>query len=159
VEENERNGAPGMPPAAAASSGTADAGQKTTAPRNNQNRTPEKPGKLVVTTTAPQKPAAGQKIISRTRLEIGSHAATFRFSGVSALKGKAFALKDPDRIVVDLDDSWSINLGRTPANTLIKAVRSGVQEANTRLVFDLHKAPKSFKLVQIDSKTLELQMR
>ena len=120
---------------------------------------PKTPEKLVVTTSAPKTLFAGQKAISRTRLEIGPSTATFRLTGVSALKGKAFALKEPDRLVVDLDGSWGIDLERTPGNHLIKSVRAGSQEANTRLVFDLLKAPKAFKLVQVDPKTLELQIR
>jgi hypothetical protein len=113
----------------------------------------------VVTTSAPKTLAAGQKAVSRTRLEIGPRGAAFRLTGVSALKGKAFALKEPDRVVLDLNGSWGVNLGKIPVNARIKSVRAGTQGSNTRLVFDLHNAPKSFKLVQVDPKTLELQMR
>ena len=129
---------------------------KTPVPEKSQTTTP---ATKVVTTSAPKILTAGQKAISRTRLEIGARSATFRMTGASELKGKAFALKEPDRVVVDLNGAWGINLGKTPNNTLIKSVRAGNQEANTRLVFDLHRAPRSFKLVQVAPKTLELQIR
>jgi hypothetical protein len=152
--------APAEPPIAgnapAASSGSvAEPEHKATASRASGNTL----NKIVVTTVAPKTLAAGQKAISRTRLEIGSRAAAFRLTGVSALKGKAFALREPDRVVLDLDGSWGVSLAKTPANGLIKSVRAGSQGANTRLVFDLYNAPKSFKLVHIEPRTLELQMR
>ncbi len=120
---------------------------------------PSKSTPLIVTTSAPKTLAPGQKAISRTRLEIGPRSATFRLTGVADLQGKAFALKEPDRIVVDLNGAWGINLGKTPNNTILKSVRAGNQEANTRLVFDMHRPPRSFKLVQVAPKTLELQIR
>ena len=135
---------------------TSTAGQTKTPPKQ---QTPAQNKNLVVVTSAPKTLAPGQKAISRTRLELGSRSATFRLTGVSDLKGKAFALKEPERIVVDLDGPWAVNLGKTPNNTLIKSVRAGNQEANTRLVFDLHRTPRSFKLVQVAPKTLELQIR
>ena len=153
---HEKIGVAATPPASANVSGTAEAERKTAAPRNAQSKASEK---ILVTTGARKTLTAGQKAVSRTRLEIGPHTAAFRLTGASALKGKAFILKEPNRIVMDLNGSWGINLGRTPPNALIKSVRSGVQDANTRLVFDMHKKPKSFKLIQVDSKTLELQMR
>ena len=132
---------------------------KAPAPEKKQATAPPAPTTKVVTTSAPKTLNPGQKAISRTRLEIGARSATFRLTGVSELKGKAFALKEPDRVVVDLNGAWGINLGKTPNNTLIKSVRAGNQDANTRLVFDLHRAPRSFKLVQVAPKTLELQIR
>ena len=155
AENNETDNAPATH-APTAVPGPEKTERKAAAPRNEQGKAP---GKLVVTTAAPKTLTAGQKAISRTRLEIAPQSAIFRLTGGSALKGKAFTLKEPDRIVVDLDGFWGINLGRTPANPLIKSVRAGSQETNTRLVFDLYKAPKSFKLVQVDPRTLELQMR
>jgi len=126
---------------------------------SSKPQAPAQSKSLVVVTSAPKTLAPGQKAISRTRLELGSRSASFRLTGVSELKGKAFALKEPERIVIDLDGPWAINLGKTPNNTLIKSVRAGNQEANTRLVFDMHRTPRSFKLVQVAPKTLELQIR
>lgn len=140
----------------AAEQSPAPEGQKRPAASTGGQKTPER---LVVTTNAPKKLAPGQKAIARTRLEVGPRAATFRLTGTANLKGKAFALKEPDRVVMDLDGPWAINLERTPDNTLIKSVRAGSQEQNTRLVFDMHRPPKSFKLVQVAPKTLELQIR
>jgi hypothetical protein len=115
--------------------------------------------KLVVSTTAPETLLPGQKAIVRTRLELGSRSAVFRLTGASEIKGRVFALKSPERIVLDLNGSWAIRLKPTPANSVIRGVRAGNEQAMTRVVFDMHHPPRSFKLIQIDPKTLELQIR
>ena len=133
-----------------------NAPQRLPMPQSPEAKAPEK---QTVTTVAPKTIEARHKAVSRTRLDVSDNALSFRLTGVAPIKGKAFALNTPDRIVVDLQGLWSIALAKTPDNKFLQAVRSGQNKENTRLVFDLKRAAKTFKLVQIDAKTLELQAK
>ncbi len=130
--------------------------QRLPMPQSPEVKAPEK---QTVTTVAPKTIEARHKAVSRTRLDVSDTALSSRLTGVAPIKGKAFALNTPDRIVVDLQGLWSIALAKTPDNKFLQAVRSGQNKENTRLVFDLKRAAKTFKLVQIDAKTLELQAK
>ncbi len=78
--------------------------------------------------------------------------------GDAPMKGQYFILKDPERVVLDLNGAWRIDVPRVPGNRLIKAVRVGYYSEKTRLVFDM-KTRGKVSLVPLDQNALELHIR
>ncbi len=113
----------------------------------------------VLTTTAPEKLLPGQKAVIWTHLELTGSEIIFRLTGDQDMKGKDFQLSSPERYVVDLDGDWGITLPKVPANPLLNTIRAGRQGGNTRLVFDLKKAPADCRIVRSNPKTLEIRLR
>jgi len=72
------------------------------------------------------------------------------------VKYKAFTLKSPDRIVVDIEDTkWNINedFYKLYAKSYIKAVRYGIQnKKNLRVVFDVTNTPTAIKTMHLAAK-------
>ncbi len=121
---------------------------------------PQKTGKSrILTTAAPEKLLPGQKAVVWTHLELTGSEIIFRLTGAQDMKGKDFQLSSPERYVVDLDGDWGISLPKIPANPLLNAIRAGRQGDNTRLVFDLKKAPADCRIVRSNPKTLEIRLR
>lgn len=112
-----------------------------------------------ISTAAPGKLAQGEKAIIWTTLEAGPETVVFRFTGAGPLQGKGYRLNDPERYVVDLDGGWGFELPNMPTNPLVRGLRAGKQENNTRLVFDLSKPLGKCRLVKINPETLEVRIR
>ena len=113
----------------------------------------------IITTRAPEKLLPGESAVIWTHLELDGKQVLFRFTGAGALDGKGFMLTDPPRYVVDLQGSWGIQLPKVPANDLVKSIRAGRQEANTRLVFDLARPLTNGQMQKVNKETLEIRLR
>lgn len=113
---------------------------------------------------APATPAPGKS-------SPGAHAAKalIKFDGSTAillLEGnadvhyKTFVLKEPERMVVDLDGAWDVKAPVVPSNRVIKAVRVGRPGAEkTRIVLDLEKQLEKHDVVKVNAKTLEVRVK
>lgn len=132
---------------------TPSAGQ----PRRNDEEMTRKPGTLVTESSLPAR--AGSPVITSARLTMDGDVVTLRLSGSQQLKGSAFLLREPDRVVLDLEGSWRVEAPRVPSNRMVKALRVGGQAEATRLVFDMKVKPVKAWVTQVDARTLELRIR
>lgn len=109
-------------------------------------------------TEAPSELKKGEKAITQTRLSIGKDL-SFRITGDDALKAQSIMLKNPDRFVLDLKGKWGISLPPIPpTNPWLKKIRLGLNNGNTRLVFDLQKKPSATEIKQLDTNKIEVQL-
>lgn len=116
-------------------------------------------GHRIITTRAPEKLQPGESAVTWTHLELEGKQVLFRFTGAGPLDGKGFFLPEPPRYVVDLQGSWGIQLPKVPNNDLLKAIRAGRHEGNTRLVFDLSRPLTNCQVLKANKETLEVRIR
>ncbi|MCH5276509.1 MAG: AMIN domain-containing protein [Desulfovibrionaceae bacterium] len=136
---------PASSPSAAASSsaGTSDSGLK--------------PGTLVTKSSLPAR--AGTRVVTGAVLTMDGDVVTLKLQGNDAMRGKAFMLTEPDRVVLDLEGDWKMEVPRVPSNRMVKALRTGRQGAATRLVFDMRVKPVKVDVTKPGASSLELTIR
>jgi len=103
--------------------------------------------------------AEEEPAVTSATLTMDGELVTLRLTGSDALAGRAFILKDPYRVVLDLEGNWKIQPPRVPSNRMVRTLRVGEQGGNTRLVFDMRVRPGNAGLTQINAHTLELKIR
>jgi hypothetical protein len=84
---------------------------------------------------------------------------TLRLEGNAPLRGNAFLLADPDRVVLDIAGTWKVEAPRVISNRMVRSLRAGSRESATRLVFDMRVRPRRATLNQINAETVELSIR
>lgn len=124
-----------------------------TAPSSQTTLSPPAPPKAV-----PVKPAA-PKAIEKISVSAAGDGATVRINGNTALAYKTMHLKDPDRLVVDLEGTWAIKAPGVPPNKAVKNVRIGKQGSKTRIVIDLSRTPAGVNFIKVDADTLEVRVK
>lgn len=82
-----------------------------------------------------------------------------RISGNTTLAYKTMHLKDPDRLVVDLEGTWAIKAPGVPPNKAVKNVRIGKQGTKTRIVIDLSRTPAGVNFIKVNAETLEVRVK
>jgi len=98
------------------------------------------------------------RVVTSTRFAMQGSLIKLVILGNSPMVGHYSILKDPDRVVLDLAGMWKITPPRVPSNRLIRAVRVGLHEDKTRLVFDM-KTTGKVTLVPLDRNALELRIQ
>jgi len=74
--------------------------------------------------------------------------ATVRLSSAEPIAYKHMVLKEPDRVVVDLQGSWSVSAAGVPRNVLVTNIRFGSFPGRTRVVIDMKDTPRQTRLSQ-----------
>ncbi|MEG2173033.1 MAG: AMIN domain-containing protein, partial [Desulfovibrionaceae bacterium] len=101
----------------------------------------------------------GPKIINKISVSATENGATVRIAGASSLNYRTMHLKNPDRIVVDLEGIWAVKAPGVPTNKAVKNVRIGKQGNKTRIVIDLSTPPASIAFVKANAETLEVRVK
>lgn len=135
--------APSSTPSASSASGTSDKALK--------------PGTLVTRSSLPAK--AGARIVTAAVLTMDGDVVTLNLQGSDAIQGKAFMLTEPDRVVLDIEGDWKVEVPRVPSNRMVKALRTGSQGKATRLVFDMKVKPVRVNVAKSGASSLELTIR
>lgn len=116
-----------------------------------------RPGTIVTRGTLPAQ--SGKQVVTSSTLTMDGDVVTLRLEANSPIKGKSFILASPDRVVLDLSESWKLAAPRVPSNRMLRELRVGAREDGIRLVFDMRVKPSSATVKQISSKVLELRIR
>ncbi|MCR5257933.1 MAG: AMIN domain-containing protein [Desulfovibrio sp.] len=74
--------------------------------------------------------------------------ATVRLSSADPIAYKHMVLKEPDRVVVDLQGSWSVSAAGVPRNVLVTNIRFGSFPGRTRVVIDMKDTPRQTRFSQ-----------
>ena len=74
--------------------------------------------------------------------------ATVRLSSAEPIAYKHMVLKEPDRVVVDLQGSWSVSAAGVPRNVLVTNIRFGSFPGRTRVVIDMKDTPRQTRFSQ-----------
>ena len=101
----------------------------------------------------------GAKNITNIVVYATQEGATLRFGGDRPLVYKSMLLRNPDRLVIDFEGQWNVNIPGVPQNKLVKALRVGRQADATRMVVDLHREPVSYRLIKLSPQRLEVRLR
>ena len=124
--------------------------------KKNVVRAESSSGEFTLTARIPPL-AAGQKGAS-SRLEVGKNV-VFQMKGSGALKVRTMLLREPDRFVIDVEGNWGIGIPRVPDGLWLKGIRVGHGKDTTRIVFDLTRKPVSATAKNVDTKTVEVEIR
>jgi hypothetical protein len=103
--------------------------------------------------------SGGAKNITSIVVYATQEGATLRMVGDKALQCTSMLLRGPDRLVLDCEGQWNMNVPGVPQNRLIKTIRVGRQADSTRMVIDLHRAPASYRLVKTSPQGLDVRLR
>ena len=71
-----------------------------------------------------------------------------RLSSAEPIAYKHMVLKEPDRVVVDLQGSWSVSAAGVPRNVLVTNIRFGSFPGRTRVVIDMKDTPRQTRFSQ-----------
>ena len=139
-----------------------DAGQTAPAAVPSQTATPSLP--LPPKIPVMQEPSAkqtsgGTNNITHIVVYATQEGATLRLAGDKPLEYTSMLLRAPDRLVLDFEGHWNVNVPGVPQNRLIKAIRVGRQADSTRMVIDLHRTPASHRLVKTSPQGLDVRLR
>ena len=74
------------------------------------------------------------------------------------LKFSHFTIKDPDRLVVDLEGKWQIKAPGVPKNSAVTNVRLGKDDDKTRIVIDLKGKLQPRFILSKDGRTLDIRI-
>ena len=138
-----------------------DAGQTAPAapPRTVAPSLPPPPKIPVMPEPSAKQTSGGTKNITNIVVYATQEGATLRFVGDKPLEYTSMLLRDPDRLVLDLEGQWNMNVPGVPQNRLIKTIRVGRQADSTRMVIDLHRPPASYRLVKTSPQGLDVRLR
>ena len=103
--------------------------------------------------------SGGSKNITTIVVYATQEGATLRLVGDKPLEYTSMLLRGPDRLVLDFEGQWNVNVPGLPQNRLIKAIRVGRQADSTRMVIDLHRTPVSHRLVKTSPQGLDVRLR
>jgi hypothetical protein len=103
--------------------------------------------------------SGGSKNITNIVVYATQEGATLRLVGDKPLEYTSMLLRGPDRLVLDFEGQWNVNVPALPQNRLIKAIRVGRQTDSTRMVIDLHRTPASHRLVKTSPQGLDVRLR
>lgn len=101
---------------------------------------------------------AGDHAITSAKVQFEGNSAVLKLQGNAPIEYKYFVLKNPDRVVVDLQGAWQVKAPGVPSNNVVKNVRVGRQGENTRVVLDLLKTSTP-GFAKPDAKTLEVRVK
>lgn len=82
-----------------------------------------------------------------------------RILGTDGMQYKTMHLKNPERVVVDLDGAWTVKAPGVPTNKYISNIRIGKQRDKTRIVIDLRQTPENVRFVKQGTDTLDVRIR
>ena len=139
-----------------------DAGQTSPASPPKQTVAPSRPTPPKI--SAMPEPSAkqthgGTKNITNIVVYATQEGATLRLGGDKPLVYKSMLLRNPDRLVLDFEGQWNVDIPGIPQNKLIKAIRVGRQADSTRMVVDLHRGPASYRLIKTSLQGLDVRLR
>ena len=103
--------------------------------------------------------SGGNKNITNIVVYATQEGATLRLGGDQPLLCTPMLLRNPDRLVLDFEGQWNVNVPGVPPNKIVKAIRVGRQADATRMVIDLHRAPASYRLVPTSPRGLDVRLR
>lgn len=105
------------------------------------------------------RPATPSRTVTRFVIYARETGATIRIVGSSSIRFKEpFALKDPDRVVVDLVGDWKIKAPGVPKNPLVTNVRLGKMDNRTRVVIDMSGPARVRYTLSKDHKQLDVRV-
>lgn len=96
---------------------------------------------------------------AKASIKFAGSTAILHLEGDAAMQYKTFVLKEPDRMVVDLNGAWDVKTTAVPSNRVIKTVRVGKPGEKTRIVLDLSKSPESHEVVKVNANTIEVRVK
>jgi hypothetical protein len=139
-----------------------DAGQTGPADSSPQALAPSRPAPPKVAampTPAAKQASGGAKNITSAVVYVTKEGVNLRLGGDAPLACKPMLLRNPDRLALDFEGQWNVNVPAVPQNKLIKSIRVGRQADSTRLVVDLHQAPASYRLIKTSPQGLDVRLR
>lgn len=105
------------------------------------------------------RPATPSRTVTRFVVYARESGATIRLVGSSPIRFKEpFALKAPDRVVVDLVGDWKIKAPGVPKNPLVTNIRLGKMDNRTRVVIDMSGPAKVRYTLSKDHKQLDVRV-
>lgn len=143
--------------AAASSVSSSSSSSPSSSPASGASDKTLKPGTLVTKSSLPAK--AGARVVTAAVLTMDGDVVTLNLQGSGAMQGKAFMLTGPDRVVLDIEGEWKVEIPRVPSNRMVKALRTGRQGTATRLVFDMKVKPARVNVAKPGADSLELTIR
>lgn len=96
-----------------------------------------------------------ERVVTSAKFSMQGSQIKLILQGNAPMVGHYFTLGNPDRVVLDLAGNWEIEIPRVPSNRLIQAVRVGLHDDKTRIVFDM-KTTGKVALVPLNRNSLEL---
>jgi hypothetical protein len=85
--------------------------------------------------------------------------ATVRLSSAESIDYRHMVLKEPDRVVLDLQGSWNVSAAGVPRNVLVTNIRFGSFPGRTRVVIDMKGTPRQTRLSQTkDRRQLDVRV-
>jgi hypothetical protein len=136
-----------------------DAGQTTPASQPPQAAAPARPKVPAIPEPEVKRTSGGAKHITSIVVYATQEGATLRLAGDRPLVCKAMLLRNPDRLALDFEGQWNVDIPGIPQNKLVKAIRVGRQADSTRMVVDLHRAPASYRLIKTSPQMLDVRLR
>lgn len=100
-----------------------------------------------------------ENVITYMELRMNGDQVSLAMEGNNPIKAKAFSIKNPDRVVLDLEGVWAMKLPQVISNRMVKSLRQGGGENYTRVVFDLKVKPTKIHTNRLNAKTIRLIFR
>jgi hypothetical protein len=144
AETPQRTAPPEAPPAAGV-----PARARAEVPENAEERTrPAQPAAARSGQSA-EKPFTNTHTLKNISLTFVGNDMLLLLEADSAFSCKTFALREPDRLVIDLPGAWKgMKAPTVPGNRIVRKARMGLQSDRARLVLDLSSPLKNHKVEQ-----------
>lgn len=89
---------------------------------------------------------------------VRDNGATVRFDGNNDLKYKTLQMHNPERVLIEFEGKWDIDVPQIPKNEMVSQIRVARQTKKTRVVLDLKSTPRSCRFVQKRKENLDVRL-
>lgn len=113
------------------------------------------PNVLITETNLPDTP----RTILHTHLELDGKKVLFTFTANEKPELKTFVLPDPERVVLDINGQWNIEIPKIISNFMLADIRKNVSAERTRLVFDMNIKTSKVNIEEVYYNTFQLTIR
>lgn len=89
---------------------------------------------------------------------VRDNGATVRFDGNNDLRYKTMQMHNPERVLIEFEGKWNIEVPQIPKNEMVSQIRIAHQTKKTRVVLDLKANPRSCRFVQKRKENLDVRL-
>ncbi|MBQ7609190.1 MAG: AMIN domain-containing protein [Desulfovibrionaceae bacterium] len=133
----------------------AEVAAKDNAPKENV-KVAEK--KARATEKQPEAKAEQNLAVTNFVVFVRDNGATVRFDGNNDLRYKTLQMHNPERVLIEFEGKWDIDVPRIPKNEMVSQIRVARLTKKTRVVLDLKANPRSCRFVQKRKDNLDVRL-
>ncbi len=132
-------------------------------PAKEKVKVAEKKKEIKVEEKKVEKKAEAQKkneplTVTNFVVYVRENGATVRFDGNNDLRYKTLQMHNPERVLIEFEGKWDIDVPQIPKNEMVSQIRVARQTKKTRVVLDLKSSPRSCRFVQKRKENLDVRL-